>query len=191
MKLSGIRIEAYYVKEVSFSVRPDIESEVLFALTPGLHMQPTTRIETKDLTVNTTINYGRHNEDPSRYRVELIVDSANDPALKYPYTFHVVVVGFFNILPGVPEDQSVALIAVNAPGLLYSAAREFLLITTGRGPCPGVLLPSVSFADMAESGEPVGKALAESQSGPQPKPNKSRRSRKASSGKKRPKQDRG
>lgn len=154
MKLSPLQLEGYYVKEMSFSVRPDIENDVVFALTPGLQIQPISMIQAESITVNTNVTAGINTSEHNRYRFELIVESQNDPALKYPYAFRVVMVGFFKFIGEQSPDDARQLVAVNAPGLLYSSAREVLAASTGRGPCPGVQLPSISFADALDEQPP-------------------------------------
>ena len=41
-----------------------------------------------------------------------------------PYTFRVVMVGFFYVLEGFPDDKVAPLVETNGPAVLYSAVRE-------------------------------------------------------------------
>lgn len=84
--------------------------------------------------------------DPHRCRCELSVELLDDPADKFPYTFGVSLVGIFRINEMYPSDQIEMLVRVNAPSILYSAARELVMSFTGRGGYPPCLLPSISFA---------------------------------------------
>jgi preprotein translocase subunit SecB len=56
-------------------------------------------------------------------------------------------VGFFEVDTGLPEEVIGDVVAANAPAILYSAARELILLVTGRGPFPPFSLPSATFID--------------------------------------------
>ncbi|HLL73828.1 MAG TPA: hypothetical protein VK421_00915 [Pyrinomonadaceae bacterium] len=146
MKLSPLQVEGYYVKEASFSLLPDIEKDVVFSLTAGLQIQPASMINNETIRVDAVPYLAVNTAEPSRFRCELVIESRNDPSEKFPYTFRAVLVGYFKLIEELPEAEAAYIVATGAPGILYSAAREYLGTITGRGPCPGVQLPVVSFA---------------------------------------------
>ena len=62
-----------------------------------------------------------------------------------PFDFKVVMIGFFKISEECSEEETEILMTNTAPSVLYSAAREYLLIITGRSRYLPVLLPTVTF----------------------------------------------
>jgi hypothetical protein len=74
-----------------------------------------------------------------------------------PYRIHLHSVGTFSFAaPATPEADKARLLAVTGVSILYSQAREYLLILTARGPWGSFQLPTVSFID----NKPTGGALA-------------------------------
>jgi preprotein translocase subunit SecB len=61
------------------------------------------------------------------------------------YNLELETVGIFKVSPDFPEEEIESLVRIAGSSTLYSAAREFLLIITGRGPFGVVTLPSVTF----------------------------------------------
>lgn len=63
------------------------------------------------------------------------------------YTGRIELQGFFRV-PDVPgaADQAGRLVTVAGSSILYSAAREYLLLVTSRAPCGPIQLPTKSFA---------------------------------------------
>ena len=61
----------------------------------------------------------------------------------FPYAIHLVVVGLFTIDKKFPDHEK--LLRVTGASMLYSAAREFIITVTSRGPWSEVIIPTVSF----------------------------------------------
>lgn len=81
-----------------------------------------------------------------RWHVQLevqIVPSKDKPG---PYEIEIKVHGFFLVHPTVPPAAVRQLLGVTGASILYSAAREHLLLVTGRGPWGALQLPTTSFA---------------------------------------------
>lgn len=146
MELSSLQLEGYYVKELSFSVRPDMEAEATYTFAPGLQLQPASTVKSESIKINSSVVAAVSESEPNRFRVELTIESAVDPIIRYPYPFRVVMVGFFRYEGDPSLEESRQIISVNSSTLLYSSAREVLAAATGRGPFPGVQLPTVSFS---------------------------------------------
>ena len=87
----------------------------------------------------------RHEEDPNRFQVGLVIGGAKPAEGNLPYRIHLEIVGQFALDEGFEHDNREKLVQVNGASMLYSAAREMLLGLTGRGPWPPMLLPSISF----------------------------------------------
>ncbi|MBU0483914.1 MAG: hypothetical protein KKB30_05315 [Proteobacteria bacterium] len=62
---------------------------------------------------------------------------------KNPYDIHVVALGHFKVHPDWPDPGK--LVRVNGASILYSAAREFIITITSRGPWGAITIPTKSF----------------------------------------------
>jgi|MTBAKSStandDraft_2_1061841.scaffolds.fasta_scaffold18845_6 preprotein translocase subunit SecB len=62
---------------------------------------------------------------------------------KNAYDIHLVVWGNFSVSPKWAEPEK--LVRINGASILYSAAREFLITITSRGPWGAITLPTISF----------------------------------------------
>ena len=97
--------------------------------------------------LKTESNLQRHKEDEHRWRLELRIytdEKDENPPPKYGLGLRVI--GFFrDSFDEMEQDQRAHLISVNGSSILYSAAREFLLMVTNRCPHGGYWLPTVSF----------------------------------------------
>ncbi len=61
------------------------------------------------------------------------------------YVVALDVVGFFKVAPELSEPDAKKLVTVTGCSILYSAARELLLVVTSRGPYAPVTLPTISL----------------------------------------------
>ena len=145
MKPSQLQLEGYYVKHLSFSLKPEVEAQMTIIAYPGLHFTSEYKHEAKEINLAVKSKGGPRKNDRSRWRFVLEIDSANPPESDFPYEFSIQIVGFFTNDPDDPLPE--IAVRTNSPGLLYAAAREILASATGRGPYPGVMLPSLSFID--------------------------------------------
>lgn len=69
------------------------------------------------------------------------------------YTVQLVVVGIFRIADQDHPDPE-KLLKITGASILYSAAREFLITITSRGPWLKTVLPTVSFLKTHDDEEP-------------------------------------
>ena len=87
----------------------------------------------------------------NRYKIVLGVDHlqpANTDNEKgtLPYKIALQVIGQFAVEPAEPDAEKLEkLLRFNGGSMLYSAAREMVLIVTGRGPWGPYALPTVNF----------------------------------------------
>jgi preprotein translocase subunit SecB len=146
IQLSPFQLEGYYIREFSFAVKPGLEDTARLAMQPGLHLQVDGLFNPDELTVNMRAGGGSDPEDQLRWMAVLEIESENNSEINFPYTFRVVLVGYFRLNVPQPVDDMekvTAAIKVNATSILYSAARELIASVTGRGPFPAAVLPSV------------------------------------------------
>jgi preprotein translocase subunit SecB len=89
-------------------------------------------------------------DSPGVWRVSLDIRHKDVDEEAPRYRFRLRVIGFFRwSTEGQPEDQVAQIVAVNGASILYSSAREYLLMVTSRTPWGQLSLPTMSFADMA------------------------------------------
>jgi preprotein translocase subunit SecB len=136
---SPLLLDRYVVTEFRFTAYPEYDYRSDF----------NGKIELADLIVAVTPR--KHKNDPLRWIFSLTIELPEKAEKKYPYSFKIVLVGFFNVSPNYPSEQTEVLVNANAPALLYSAAREFLAAVTGRGPFMALWLPSAMFIKPREA----------------------------------------
>jgi preprotein translocase subunit SecB len=140
-----LQLDSYYVTELHFAEQDHASFEGESALTPA------------DL--NVEVGSGAHEENSLKRIYQLTIELTDEAKKKLPYTFRVVLVGFFEISKDYPSEQAEVMVNANAPALLYSAARELLMLISGRSFSAPVLLPSVTFIQPFEkAGMTPGKA---------------------------------
>jgi preprotein translocase subunit SecB len=88
------------------------------------------------------------------YRLSLHVEFGG-PEEKCSYFGQIKVVGLFSIQHDVANKEIVLL--VGGLGVLYGAAREFILSITSRGPNAPLMLPIVQFRPIVGGGDQAGK----------------------------------
>jgi preprotein translocase subunit SecB len=148
MRQSPLIIDSYFVKKVQFQLKDGFDTD-----STGEGKE----IATPKLSIN--VASGKNTEDANHWRFELNIEAdENSSEPDFPYTFAVSLVGFFRIDKSYPTEQADLLAQVNAPSVLYSAAREFLANVTGRSPYQPILLPSVSFVPEPIEEKPERKA---------------------------------
>jgi preprotein translocase subunit SecB len=152
MKASVLHIEGYHLKELSIELNESFAKKSVFGAWSGYHYHPDESYKVDPLNFKVNSEISKKVGDPFSLRYVLNIHSSG-PKSKVPYSFKVSLVGYFHVDGSVVEKdkkQASVLLYANAPALLYAAARELLATTTGRGPYPAVILPSVSFLDDAE-----------------------------------------
>lgn len=151
MHQSPLIIDFYFVKKIHFELKDgfDCNSEVF----------ENKEVESPKLTIN--VVSGKQTEHNNQWKFELNIDTdEKSSADDFPYIFSLSLVGFFRVDDNYPAENADLLAQVNAPSVLYSAAREFLANVTGRSPYPSILLPSVSFLPKPKEEKPKRKATS-------------------------------
>jgi len=93
--------------------------------------------------INVTL---RENESEGKKLYQVAVDIHSTEEIeesKQPYTIHLVAIGIFSVVPEFPDIPK--LLHITGSSMLYSAAREFLITITSRGPWDAISLPTFSF----------------------------------------------
>jgi preprotein translocase subunit SecB len=136
MKISPLRLESYFVQELSFRRNPGVEG-----------------VEVSHSTLKTRVSKARRRDNPREWKVRLQVSFGHDDT-GAPYVPSTVAEGFFSVSGEVPEERIETLVAVNAPALLFGAIRELIFTVTSRAEAGAVRLPSVTFVDEKPPGMP-------------------------------------
>ncbi len=97
--------------------------------------------------VKTETKLARNNEDEHRWRLELRIHTDQKEGNPPPrYDLGLRAIGYFrDSFEDLDEDKRARLVSVNGASILYSAAREFVLMITNRCPHGGYWLPTISF----------------------------------------------
>ena len=90
-------------------------------------------------------------EDPRDFLIDLEITIDNAEGKTVPYNVDIGVTGVFNVLPGLPKEKRVNLVAVNGASILYGAIREIVLSLTSRFASGALTLPGMNFEDIAQS----------------------------------------
>lgn len=119
-------VKEYFFPFVQVSADPDITSE-----------------ESAVMDFETKVAVDK-DPDNNTYQVTLeITAMPEDETKRIPYAIHLIVVGMFSVDEKWPDPEK--LLKVNGASILYSAAREFIITVTSRGPWPPTTLPTISF----------------------------------------------
>lgn len=101
---------------------------------------PSDPSEQDDPMVNIDAIQAVKQDDENLHRLSLDIRFGGDKR-KVSYRGRVKVVGLFEVRPDCPDKKEI--VRINGGSLLYSAAREFVLSITSRGPNPPLLLPTI------------------------------------------------
>jgi len=71
------------------------------------------------------------------------IDPSDSDEKKNAYSIHVIALGHFKVHPDWRDPEK--LVRINGASILYSAAREFLITITSRGPWGAITIPTKSF----------------------------------------------
>ncbi len=134
MRLSPLHLQFYFVQSLRFALKPGFDQEF-----------KAEAIEASSPRLMVNVHAERDADDPLGWHCNLSIETNDDTAQDFPYTFGVALTGSFHVDEKYPAENAEMLARVNAPSVLYSAARELLASVTGRGLYPPVLLPSASF----------------------------------------------
>lgn len=164
MRVSPLRLEGYYVRELHVSLQEKwkIDSDYPSVISP------------EDIVV--TILARQHKEKTRERFFEVTIELQKQAIKRYPYNFKTTVVGYFEIHEQFPAEQAETMVNANAPALLYSAARELIASTTGRGLFPALTLPSVTFIEPPQASKAARKTSSKTSAKGTRKGSKNKRS---------------
>lgn len=101
-------------------------------------------------------------EEPTRWKVDLDVDVRGEEGQPPPpYLVGISLSGIVRITAQLEGEAGRKLAFVNGLSMLYSAARETILLLTGRYPAGPWVLPTLSFVDEYDRLTSMGGGEAE------------------------------
>ena len=107
--------------------------------------------------VKTSVDYDETNHV---YQVVLeIIAEPEDEKSKIPYSINLIAVGLFTVNEKFADPKR--LLRITGASMLYSAAREFIITVTSRGPWPYVVIPTVSFLPQNKKQDEVENKCSE------------------------------
>lgn len=131
MKRSPLQVEDYFLRELSFKVNEEYDSE---------------KPEDTSGAIQYMIEVRQHKDDPHKWQCILGVRSNPEERVNSPYTFTIILEGYFEVDPKVSEEEErEKLVNANTPALLYTIAREILSSTSARARWGRINLPTVYF----------------------------------------------
>lgn len=99
--------------------------------------------------VEIRLNLATLDDDPEVWRVTLDLTDKDVGGETPRYHFRLRTIGFFRWAADERPAEDVAqAVAVNGASILYSSAREYLLMLTSRTPWGQITLPTMSFEDV-------------------------------------------
>lgn len=134
MTSSPLRLEHYFYPRVEVRANPEYSKLVK----EGLKNSPESGIETKVSTL-------KAEEDPNFYQVQLTIRSSLKANSELPYKILLHAIGFFHVDQNFENKNIDHLVEINGASVLYSAAREYLMMVTSRGAWESFKLPTVNF----------------------------------------------
>jgi preprotein translocase subunit SecB len=137
VKKSPLKVKDYFVTELSVKANPFSEG-AKFPVEGNYNMS--SKVETAKNETNV-----RDWKVALQIKVEPIEKNIGG------YSITIELVGFFDVENEYPEDRIGDMVTANAPAVLYGAAREILILITGRGPFPIFSLPCATFIDETPS----------------------------------------
>lgn len=143
--LSHLQLETYFLSELSYSLKDNLETPPQKAKT-----RSTVEVEISDVT--TPLGESGHD-----WRCELTINSKDEDQAFYD--FRIVMVGFFKMDLTLNTETAKRLAETNCPAVLYSTSREIIATVTRRSPYPGTLLPLVTFLQLPEEVKPAKPAI--------------------------------
>lgn len=131
MNEAPLLLKTYFITYVKIKVIQNHNHEKGYTLSP------------KD--IDSTVKFFENKKFPGVWQVQLHIEHNPKEKSNVPYAFSLTMAGFFEVIKTYPKDKVETLLKLNAPAMLYSAAREFIAMITGRGPWDEMILPSTNF----------------------------------------------
>lgn len=136
MNQPPLRLELHYYDEVHSSLSPE----------PKLSENPTS------FGTGVWSSVFENHEDPLKFMLRMKIRLPHPSSDVIPIRGEFGIIGIFSVEESVPMEQRALLVKNTGGAMLYSAAREFILLVTYRtSPFPPFYLPTLSGKDLADA----------------------------------------
>lgn len=143
-----MQLNRYFVEEVSFNLQnSNIQT-----------LEEIPKLDSTDLDIEVKLGENKDNENKKFCQLTILLKEKT--AETFPYKFKIVLVGFFELDESCSEDEIGIIMTNTAPSMLYTAAREYLLLVTGRTRFLPVMLPTVLFLPKKKNTKSKPKAIS-------------------------------
>ncbi len=132
---ASLLLESYFVEEFSFSPNEA-------ALTSGDVLSDPLP---QDIEVG--LELWNHPHEARKIACRVFITTSDSSKNSIAYTIDITLMGIFRVAENYPDERIRPMVRYNAPALLYSAAREYIALTTGRGVAGPLTLPTISFIE--------------------------------------------
>ncbi len=135
LRASVLQVDSYFVESFQFSTLHNFEPD-----------SKGSALQAEDLQWD--LEHALTPDNCMAYRLKVVLPEENS---RVGYAFDIVLTGIFVPDASYDQEQAQHIADVNAPAVLYGAAREFVAMATGRGPFNALCLPSVTFHEMGRA----------------------------------------
>jgi len=105
-----------------------------------------------EIKIDVKLNCGRNASDKQSWMIGLNISFKAAQPEPISYEGHIEIIGYFTLRDTtMPEERQEDIAAVNGASILYSSARELIVMLTGHGRNGRLILPSMSFIDYRKS----------------------------------------
>lgn len=126
-----LNLEDYVISEIHCDANPNCPSNLEEVQPPTIDVKSTVK---------------RNKDDENKYLSVLNIYFGDSEEL-CAYYGHIVIWGIFVTNEDISNDEKRKYVGINGNSMLYSAARDFLLTITNRGPNPSIVLPTIRFKE--------------------------------------------
>lgn len=131
MSQTPLRLETYFFPKIQIEANPDYSPKDA----PAEH----------DVQLGVNIGLLGSEQEPTRFQLMLDIEKISIKVGSLPYRISLEAVAIISVDPAFKHPDIKKLVRVNGASMLYSAARELILMVTGRGPWGSFQLPTVNF----------------------------------------------
>jgi len=103
--------------------------------------------EKKGFSVGITAKLTKIPKEKDKYQLDFNIEIEENETCNSPYLGKLQEVGLFSVDKNLSKEDRAIIIHTEGGNILYSAAREFLLSVTGRGPWGPIILPGFGVTE--------------------------------------------
>src|SRR3989344_3868280 len=161
MKITGIpamsqtplQLDSYFFPKVHVEASPDF--------------LPGDAPKEQDVQIDVNVGLLGSKDEPRRFQLTLDIGGVSAKDKPLPYKIEITAVAFISVDHELNHPDIERLVQVNGASMLYSSARELVLMVTGRGPWNAFQLPTINFhgvippsAEVKEATKKAGRERA-------------------------------